>query len=80
MRYEPPEVDFTWEREWRLKTEFYNFQPYKTYIILPDDSWAQRLREEHNAEQQWQTLQYSQVIDELLAIQYEEPFPLIRLL
>ncbi|QDO84495.1 hypothetical protein FM037_16395 [Shewanella psychropiezotolerans] len=75
MCYEPPAVDFTWEREWRVKTDGYHFHPGNTQIIVPDDSWAQRLIEEHDAEQQWQTLQYSQIMDELLAMQYEEPFP-----
>jgi len=74
MRYEPPSVDFTWEREWRLKTDGYHFHPENTQIIVPDNSWTQRLIGEHDAEQQWQTLQYSQIMDELLAIQYEEPF------
>ena len=75
MRYEPPGIDFTWEREWRLKTMGYNFKPINTQIIVPDSTWIQRLIEEHNDEQQWQTLQYSQIMDYLIAIQYEEPFP-----
>lgn len=75
MRYEPPHVDFTWEREWRLKTEAYEFSPSNTRIIVPSASWSQRLIEEHEDEQQWQTLQYSQIMDEDLAVQYEESFP-----
>lgn len=75
MRYEPPSVDFTWEREWRLKTGGYRFRPDNTQIIVPDSACARRLISEHDSEQEWQTLQYSQVMDELLAIQYEEPFP-----
>ena len=81
MRYEPPEIDFTWEREWRLKTDGYHFNPEDTQIILPNNETAQRLIEEHDSEQEWQTLQYSQIMDESFAIQYEEPFPwVIRLL
>jgi hypothetical protein len=75
MRYEPPGVDFTWEREWRLKTDGYYFHPENTQIIVPNNSWTQRLMGDHGAEQKWQTLQYSQIMDELLAVQYEEPFP-----
>lgn len=75
MRYEPPSIDFTWEREWRLKADSYHLHPINTQIIVPDNSWAQRLIREHETEQQWQTLQYSQIMDELLAIQYEEQFP-----
>lgn len=74
MRYDPNGVDFTWEREWRLKIGHYNICPTNTRIIVPNNEWAQRLIEEHGAEQKWQTLQYSQIMDELLAIQYEESF------
>ncbi len=77
MRFELPGIDFTWEREWRIKTDGYRFHPRNTQVIVPDNSWAQRLIGEHDAEQQWLTLQYSQIMDELLVIQYEEPFPWI---
>lgn len=73
-RYEPPKIDFTWEREWRLKTESYDFSPYDTQIILPNAAWSFRLTQEHAEDQQWQTIQYSQIMDELIAQQYEEPF------
>lgn len=75
MRYEPPSIDFTWEREWRIKTEGYRFDPSTTQIIIPNHIWASRLINEHEEQQRWQTIQYSQIMDELLAIQYEEPFP-----
>ena len=74
MHFEPPRVDFTWEREWRLKTDGYYFQPTNTQVIVPNNIFAQRLINEHDGDQKWQTLQYSQIMDELLAIQYEEPF------
>ena len=74
MRYEPPEIDFAWEREWRLKTMGYNFQPTYAKIIVPNNTWTHRLIAEHDDEQQWQTLQYSQIMDHFIAIQYEEPF------
>ena len=75
MRYEPPDVDFTWEREWRLKTEGYEISPETTQMIVPDSTWIERLMGEYEEKQRWQTLQYSQIMDELLALQYEEPFP-----
>ncbi|MFL7867929.1 MAG: hypothetical protein AB8I58_03820 [Anaerolineales bacterium] len=75
VRYEPPSIDFTWEREWRLKTEAYEFLPSNTKIIVPSETWAQRLIGEYDDEQEWQTIQYSQVMEEELAKQYEEPFP-----
>jgi len=77
VRYEPPRIDFTWEREWRLKTNEYILIPTDTQIIVPDRDWARRLIEEYQDEQNWQTLQYAQIMDELIAIQYEDPFPWI---
>ncbi len=75
MRYEPPKIDFTWEREWRLKTRAFSFNPSIIKIIVPDNRWYQRLINEHDEDQMWQTLQLSQVLDESIAIQYEERFP-----
>lgn len=75
MKYEPPSVDFTWEREWRLKTDAYQFTPSSTQLIVPSSEWANRLIEEHADEQQWQTIKYSEVMEQELAVQYEKPFP-----
>ena len=50
VRYEPdtePPVDFSWEREWRIRTDFVNLDPEKARIIIPDDSWAECLKDEH---------------------------------
>lgn len=58
-----------------LEDEWLSFHSGNTQIIAPDSSWAQRLIGEHDAEQHWQTMQYNQIMDELLAFQYEEPFP-----
>lgn len=74
VRYEPPAIDFTWEREWRLKTEAFHLDPSATMIIVPNNEWAERLMAEHDQDQQWQSIQYSQVMEESLAMQYEELF------
>ncbi len=81
MRYEPPDIDLTWEREWRLKTDSFKFESNSAQIVVLDKSWEERLIEEHNQEQQWQTIQLSLIMDELEAVYYEEdcPWKIIRL-
>ncbi|BCL70231.1 hypothetical protein TUMSATVNIG1_21910 [Vibrio nigripulchritudo] len=75
MRYEPPYIDFTWEREWRIKTDRFKVNPEVCKIIVPDIDWAKLLKHKHKCEQRWQTIQFSQIMDDTLASQYEEPFP-----
>jgi hypothetical protein len=74
MRYEPGVVDFTWEREWRICCERLSFTPDISVIVVPSERWADRLKDEHEAEQDFKVLQYSQVMDDMLALQYREEF------
>ncbi len=53
VRYEPNNVlpiDFTWEREWRIKTNELFLPSERVVIILPHKSWGVALEEEqyHN--------------------------------
>ncbi len=50
VRYEPngePPVDFLWEREWRLQVDKLELLPGKACIVVPDESWAAKLLDEH---------------------------------
>ncbi|MCB9164993.1 MAG: hypothetical protein H6592_11295 [Flavobacteriales bacterium] len=64
VRYEPPQIDFTWEREWRLKSDLY-FNPGDAYVVLPDDSWEQRLRNDFESEQNNQILLHTLILGTL---------------
>ena len=75
MRYEPPSVDFLWEREWRLQCEGLDFHSNDAGIIVPNHEWAQHMLHEHDLEQDYQVQMYSLVLDEDLALQYRENFP-----
>jgi hypothetical protein len=78
VRYEPnrdPPIDFTWEREWRIKCEFLTIAPSYAGIVVLDEHWAQRMIDEHETEQDFVVLQYSLILDEDLAQQYREEFP-----
>jgi len=74
VKYEPPVIDWTWEREWRLHRDYLDFTPTETVLVIPTRDYANRLYGEHEVEQYMQVLQYSQIMDKLLAIQHSESF------
>jgi len=78
VRYEPNRdelIDFTWEREWRIKCGALRFDPSSAGIVVPDEDWAQRMISEHEAEQEFDVRIYSLIIDDFIAEQYSEEFP-----
>lgn len=75
VRFEPGSVDFTWEREWRIQCAELPFTPHQAGIAFPTPAWAARLVEQHEREQDFQVLQYSQIMNGLLAEQYRESLP-----
>lgn len=76
MRYEPGIIDFTWEREWRVQCDELHFEPNVTGIVVPTTDWASELIEDHDAQQDFEVYQYSQIMeDALLAEQYRDGFP-----
>jgi hypothetical protein len=79
MRFEPtstPRVDFTWEREWRVRTDTLAISPDVADIIVSNEEYANRLARAHDAEQSFEVEQIRQSLgDSTLAEQYREPFP-----
>jgi hypothetical protein len=75
VRYEPGVADFTWEREWRIHCEALTFDPCTAVVIVPCEKWASMLFQEHEIEQDFEVLRYSQILDEDIAEQYRNPFP-----
>lgn len=48
VRYEPhKQIDYTWEREWRLCADELPLDPAETTLVVPSREWERRLREEH---------------------------------
>lgn len=78
VRYQPRSdasgVDFTWEREWRLPAEALKFDPWSVTLVVPDQSWCDRLILAHNQEEDWRVIQHSQIMEPLLAEQYRDRF------
>lgn len=44
-RYEPPGVDFTWEREWRIPTDRLDLDRAQTWVFVPTPDMAHHLAE-----------------------------------
>lgn len=42
-RYEPPKIDFTWEREWRISVEKLEICSSQTWIFVPTSEIAQNI-------------------------------------
>ncbi len=77
VRYEPTAnepIDFTWEREWRIQTDELRFDCSVVAIVVPTCYWAERLFDEHETEQDYKILAYSQIMNEELALQYRDSF------
>ena len=76
VRYEPDiesPIDFSWEREWRIKRDALNINPAYAFIVVPNKNWAQRLKDCYHHEQDMIVRQYS-IIDELIAEMAREQF------
>ncbi|SRR6266496_4044553 len=67
-------IDFTWEREWRIKCAHLEFDETSAKIVVPDSAWAERLANEHHAEQSYLVAQYGQIFDDMIAEQLREKF------
>lgn len=77
MTYEPNAdnpVDFTWEREWRLHADQLHFDASCAGIVVPDAEWEARMLAEHEVDQDWNVLAYSNIMDSSLAELLREPF------
>lgn len=59
VRYEPPTVDFSWEREWRINTEELLLEPASVLIIVPTAFEAYKLTYEFSQLSQNQNLTQS---------------------
>jgi len=77
--YEPSDstksIDFTWEREWRIKCEYLVFDQRSANIVVLDQSWADRLVSEHDWEEYYRITQYKLIFDDDIFVEaYLNPF------
>lgn len=78
VRYEParePPIDFTWEREWRVRTDSLSLEPTAVRVIVPSSEYAEELKRAHGENQDTWVQDYSAVLGSELAEQHRELFP-----
>lgn len=50
VRYEPHRnADYSWEREWRIKTDHLKLDPAITTVIVPNRDWVNKYHEVHTS-------------------------------
>lgn len=77
VRYEPnaeDPIDFTWEREWRIPTEELTINHLVAVVVVPTHDWVKQLEAKHESDQDFKIRQYSQIMEEELAMQYRDRF------
>jgi len=67
-------VDFTWEREWRIRVDQLHIDWHVAQVVVPSKGFFDALRRDHEGEQDLQEEQYRQIFDELTAWQLREHF------
>jgi len=67
-------IDFTWEREWRVRSDCLEISPGVASVVVPSSEWAQHLVRDHEEWEDYRVRQYSVIMDTQLAEMYREPF------
>ena len=68
-------IDFTWEREWRIKCDCLLFDQSSAQVIVLDQRWAGRLVSEHDREEDYRIMQYKLIFDDdIIAEAYRNSF------
>jgi len=78
VRFEPTReiaIDWTWEREWRIRCDELAFTPAEAVIVVPDEQWAHQLRRIHDAHQDMIVELYAEAVDADIAEIWREQFP-----
>lgn len=53
VRFDPPRrVDYSWEREWRIKTDKLELDPSATTVIVPTREWEKNYQARHTSNAQ----------------------------
>ena len=78
VRYGPlgtPPVDFTWEREWRIRTDNLTFSPADAVLIVPNDESEAFVLDIWNSQQDCEVEAYSVIFEQTVAEQMRDSFP-----
>jgi hypothetical protein len=68
-------IDWTWEREWRIRCNELPFSPSDVAVVVSNEEWARKLRRIHDAGQDIKLQMYAEAIDEVTVEIWRERFP-----
>jgi hypothetical protein len=81
VRYEPnnePPIDFTWEREWRIKTDSLSLDPTMAMVVVEDKAWAGKLIVTHRMEIEDKMFTYAQLLhifkEDIARLMFDHPY------
>ena len=69
-----PIIDWTWEREWRIRCDELPFSEAEAIIVVPNNQWIDALRDGHDAEQDIDVELYSMVMEKEIAELWRKAF------
>lgn len=69
------QIDFTWEREWRVQCDSLPFNPSFAQIVVPSSCWKHRLLCEHAGVEESLVTDYAQIVGCVQAEGYRSSFP-----
>ncbi len=78
VRYDPvsdPQIDFTWEREWRVRADAFSLDSERCTLVVANADDRNALVAEHAAAEQVRIEELVQAVGRSTAMQYEEVFP-----
>jgi hypothetical protein len=78
VRYDPDaaaRVDFSWEREWRIKIDALEFEPADVQVIVPSRAVARWLHHEHARNENYNEQMHAIIFDQMTAWQLRKDFP-----
>ena len=67
-------IDFTWEREWRIRCDELPFSEAEAIFVVPNDQWVDALRDGYDAAQDLDVQLYSMVMEKEIAELWRQPF------
>jgi hypothetical protein len=77
VRYKPPQVDFTREREWRIKTDWLPLDPFAATLVAPTRDWLLNIRKRFEQTSSLSDyLKWHFLVLEDLGVSIAEPDPL----
>lgn len=78
VRYDPlgiPPIDFTWEREWRIRTDNLTFSPADAALIVLNEEWEESVLDIWDSQQDLEIEAYSTIFEQTIAEQMRDSFP-----